>query len=285
MRIARDRVEADRDAREGPGVVRWLGGHPVEVVFTLLMLGAFIALQRATAENYLFLDDWGLLLQAKSLGDLLDPYNDHLSVVILGLSRVLGDVFGISFRPFAVVSQFCLIAIPVSYFVTTRRTLGSALAAVLSLSLLSFGNVELWASVLNHYLVLVAGIVCAALLNRGRRADLPLAAVLLVALSSAGGGVAVAVACVVHNLADRASARRWITVLTPFAVWGIWWVTLGRTRPSVFHTRVTPTTSEAWESAATLIAPSSASRSASSPSPWCSSSASSPTGRGRCVRA
>ena len=51
------------------------------------------------------MDDWGLLLQAESLGDLLDPYNDHLSVVILGVYRILGEVFGLSFRPYSVVSQ------------------------------------------------------------------------------------------------------------------------------------------------------------------------------------
>ena len=31
-------------------------------------------------------------------------------------------------------------------------------------------------------------------------------------------------------------------MLAPFVLWGIWWVTLGRTQSSLFHTKVTPTT-------------------------------------------
>ncbi|MEO6317306.1 MAG: hypothetical protein ABIP36_00845, partial [Acidimicrobiales bacterium] len=81
---------------------------------------------------------------------------------------------------------------------------------------------------LNHFLALVGAIGCAGSLNRDRAADRWLAASLALALASAGGGVAVAAACVAHNLCTRASARRWLSVLGPAALWGSWWLIVGR---------------------------------------------------------
>ena len=104
----------------------------------------------------------------------------------------------------------------------TRKRLPPPLAAIAALSLLSFGGLDLSPSWLNHYLVLVGGIICAAALNRGRRADWVLAGALVFSLSAAGGGVAVAAACVVHNVCTRASLRRWLVVLGPVALWGVW---------------------------------------------------------------
>ena len=80
-------------------------------------------------------------------------------------------------------------------------------------------------SQLNHYLALLGGIGCAAALNRGRRADWVLAGSLAFSLCSAGGGVAVAAACLVHNALHASAAatlarRAW----SRHSLWLVWWL-------------------------------------------------------------
>ncbi|MEO6318349.1 MAG: hypothetical protein ABIP36_06150 [Acidimicrobiales bacterium] len=200
----------------------WLVAHGVEVAFAAIIVVTFVYLLRLGAKMYFQGDDWPLLHQAGTFRGILDPYNNHPSMVILALYRVLFEVFGFAYWPFRVVGLLCLLATPVAFFASTRQLLTPPLAAVAALSLLSFGTLDLSPSWLNHYLVLIGGIACAAALHRGRRADWVLAGALLFSLSAAGGGVAVAAACLVHNVCTRASLRRWLVVLGPFALWGIW---------------------------------------------------------------
>ena len=200
----------------------WSAAHAVEIVFAAIIAVEFVYLVRVGTSLYFSGDDWSLLRQSGSFRGMLAPFNNHPSVTILALYRALFEVFGFSYGPFRVTALLCLLAAPVAYFVTTRRLLTPPLAAVAALSLLSFSGLDLSPSWLNHYLVLVGGIICAAALNRGRRADWVLAGALAFSLSAAGGGVAVAAACVVHNVCTRASLRRWLVVLGPVALWGVW---------------------------------------------------------------
>lgn len=212
----------------------WLAAHSVEIVFFTLIGGAFAYLLRISRDGYFQGDDWLLIRQSGSVGGLLEPYNDHLSVTILAVYRALVEVFGFSYWPFQVVGLVALMGVPVAYFLTTRRTWGPPLAAILALSMLGFNNLEFYPAVLNHALVLIGAIGCAAALNRGRRADWVLALSLLFALCAAGGGVAVAVACLVHNLATRPAMRRWLAVVGPTFLWGCWWLIAGQ-RESQFR--------------------------------------------------
>lgn len=203
----------------------WLASHPVDVVFALLVTAAFAYTLHITRWSYFWADDWLLIRQAGSVRGLFRPYNGHLSIIILGTYRVLLGGFGFAHTPIRVVSLMGLLAVPSGYFLTTRRQFGATLAALLALPLLWYGrHVSLNPSEFNHYLALVGGIGCAAALNRGRRADWVLAAALTFSLCSAGGGVAVAGACVVHNLCTRAPVRRWLAVLVPTLLWLAWWL-------------------------------------------------------------
>ena len=225
------REEASPDDPAGGlsrGVGSWMAAHAVEVVFAVIIGAVFVWFFRVGAGMYFIGDDWPLLFQGGSFRGMLDPYNDHLSVTILALYRILIEGFGFSYWPFRVVGLVCLLMVPVTYFVTTRRLLSPPVAALAALSLLSYGGLDLSPSWLTNYLVLVGGILCAAALNRGRRADWVLAGALAFSLSAAGGGVAVAAACVVHNLCTRAPLRRWLVVLGPIAMWGVWWFLVGR---------------------------------------------------------
>lgn len=234
-----------RPERSSAGAIgRWLVNHPVEVVFAAALTGAFVHLLGAARDAFFVFGDWRLLGR-HSVRGILEPYNDHMSVTILTIYRALGEVFGLSYAPFRVAGLVCLVAVPLAYFVTTRRGLGAPLAAIAALSMLAFGNIELYPEVLNHYLVLVGAIGCAAALNRGPRADKLLAASLALALSAAAGGLAVAAACLVHNAFTRPPIRRWLAVLGPSTLWGIWWVGFARDSPSRFRPAERPSPAEA----------------------------------------
>ena len=171
---------------------------------------------------YFWSDDLPLIDQAGSWGGLIKPYNGHMSVLILSIYRASAELSGLSYTPFMIAGALSLVAVPVSYFLTTRT---SARAAARR----DHGDALLWydgmrPAGLNHFLALVGGIFCAAALNRGRRADGVLAAALVFSLCSAGGGVVVAGACLVHNVLVRPPLRRWLAVLVPSALWACWWL-------------------------------------------------------------
>ena len=210
-----------RAARAGS----WLASHPVEVVFALLLIVAFAYELRITRGAYFFWDEWNLINQGGSLGGMFDPFHQALGFVIILHYRVLTELFGFDYTPVRVVALIGFVSVSAAYFLTTRRQFGAPLAALLALPLLWVGRyVSTSPNELNHQLALLGAIVCAAALNRGRRADWLLAAALAFALLSAGGGLAAAAACLVHNACTRAHLRRWLAVLAPTLLWGVWYL-------------------------------------------------------------
>lgn len=220
----------------------------VHIVFGIAVVATFVYALWVTRHYYFWVDDWRLVSQSGSVGGIVGDYNGHLSVVILGIYRVLIEIFGFSYLPFRVVGLVCLLAVPVSYYLTNRRQMSPALAALLGLSLLAGENISFLALELNHYLALVGGIGCASALNRGRRGDPWLAAGLALSLAAAGGGLAVAVACIAHNLCVRAPLRRWVAVVGPVALWTAWWLPIGRDYDTGgFHVTTTQAVHVTWD--------------------------------------
>lgn len=222
-------ADAGRPAPPTPATGRtfgaWIADHAVEIVFGLLVLGAFAYSLRITSGAYFYADEWRILDRSQWIGRVLEPYNSSLSVVTMLLDRALAEIFGLGYTSFRVVGLLALYAVPLTYFLTTRSRFGAVLAAFLAFPLLWYGHyVSLMPSEHNHNIALLGGIVAAAALTRGRRADGVLAVALLVALGAAGGGVAVAAACIVHCACTRAPLRRWIAVLVPLLLWVVWWV-------------------------------------------------------------
>lgn len=204
--------------------IRLLLARPVEVAFGVLVVGWLVYVLQITRDYYFWADDLRLIDQAGSWRGLVEPYNGHLSIVILSVYRAATELGDLSYTPFVIAGALSLVAVPVSYFVTTRRQLGAPLAAVLAMPLLWQSGMSFRPAELNHYLVLVGAMLCAAALNRGPAADSILTAALLLALGSAGGGAVVAAACLVHNLLVRPPLRRWLAVLVPSALWAGWWL-------------------------------------------------------------
>lgn len=206
------------------GALGWLLEHAVDLAFLAIAAAWFTYALRLSRGWYFWSDDLAVIHQSGSWNKLLQPYNGALSLVSLIVDRVAAEVGHLSFTPFAVAGALSILAVALSYFFTTRRQFGPPLAAVLSVPLLWFNGMNLRPAALNHYLALVGGILCAAALNRSRRADGLLAGGLALSLCSAGGGLVVGGACLVHNALVRPRLRRWIAVLGPLALYGLWWL-------------------------------------------------------------
>jgi hypothetical protein len=202
----------------------WVASHLVDLAFGLLAIAWLWYVMRINRDMSFWSDDLRVIDQAGTLGGLFEPYNQHMSLVPLASNRLLAEVSDLAFTPFMVFGALSYLAVSVTYYATTRRQLGPPLAALLSLLLLFADGLITRPASASHYLSAVGAIVCAGALNRGRRADLPLALALLFALCSAGGGVVVAGACVLHSLLVRAPLRRWLAVLVPSAMYGVWWL-------------------------------------------------------------
>jgi hypothetical protein len=211
-------------------------------VAVALMLVGFAAHVLSRARRMFFmLDDWGLLHQGQRWGGLLEPYNDHLSIWIVGIYRLLVEMFGLSYLPFRVVALCCFLGVPLSWYITTRGRLSPPLAAAGALALIVVPAFEIQPSTLNHFLVGIGAVVCAWALREDRAGWL--AGGLMLALSGAAGGVAVAAACAVHCACTRAPRSTWIATAVPGALWAVWFLTRGES--SSFQPTQDPTAAEA----------------------------------------
>ena len=203
-----------------------LGSQAVAVTFGLVVLASAAYFLRVTGESWFFADEWRMALQVERAQDIVDPYNGHLSLTILSLYRGMLELFGFStYVPYRVAGVVSLVSVPVAMFLTARGRVGAPAAAIMGLLLLWFRGMSFEPGGLNHSLALLGGIVCAyGLLGRGRGSDVVVASSLAFALCSAGGGVAVAAAAVIHSLCSRATRGRWLAVVVPSAAWLVWWV-------------------------------------------------------------
>jgi hypothetical protein len=201
-----------------------LAPHAVTIVFGVVVVASAGYFLRITRRSWFYADEWAMAVQVGRVQDVVDPYNGHLSITILGLYRALLEVFGFTTHmPYRIAGILSLVAVPVAMFLVARGRVGTPAAAIMGLLLLWFPRISLEPGALNHSLSLLGAIVCGyALVGRGRRSDALVAAGLAFALCSAGGGVAVVVAAVVHSLCTRATRMRWLAVLLPAAAWFVW---------------------------------------------------------------
>jgi hypothetical protein len=203
-----------------------LAPHAVTIAFGLVVVASSAYFLRIARDSWFYADEWAMAVQVGRVQDIVDPYNGHLSITILGLYRALLEVFGFTTHlPYRIAGIVSLVAVPVAMFLVARRRVGTPAAAIMGLLLLWFRGINPDPGALNASLSLLGAVVCgAALVGRGRRDDALVAASLAFALASSNGGVAVAAAAVVHSLCTRATVRRWLAVLLPPMSWLVWWL-------------------------------------------------------------
>ena len=186
------------------------------------------------------LDEWIVVTQRRGPGapSLLQPHNEHLSVLLLSVFLGLLRIGGLDNQPLMMVPLVALqVALGVLLFVIARRRVGAgvavgvaALAMVCGLAYENFlipGQAGQMASI-------VAGVAAFAVLDRPatRRSDRQLCALMAVALASSGMGIPILIGVTVELLLTPEGRRRLWVVGVPFGLYLVWYAFYGVSRAS-----------------------------------------------------
>ncbi|WP_426573004.1 hypothetical protein [Aquihabitans sp. McL0605] len=197
------------------------------------ILAASIVVQAVVAwrlgrKLWWFSDDWNIITRYAH-GELLEPFNGHLSIIPVGIFRFMFEVIGLEhYGPYRVVGLACYFGFGVVLYAYGRRQ-APPLVAVLGTLLL------LWLSVagfnltfpflINFTIPLAATVGCWWLLEVDTPRRNVLSAVLLgIALASSGLGVVTAIAIATELAWKRAPLRRWLPHAVPVGLWACWYV-------------------------------------------------------------
>lgn len=197
----------------------------VPVAVVLAALAVLVWLGR---DMTFYHDDYAFLLKRDlSIDGLLLPHNEHLSVTLVALYRLLvGTVGTVSYWPYLGVTFLLHLIVAGIVFVVVRReaTLAWAIGAMAVVLVLGSGGDDiLWAFQSGTIGAVAAGM--GAVVVAPRRPAL--AAVLLtVALVTSGAGLAFAAGTGLHLLLTRPRALPWL--LLPAIIYGTWFVAYGR---------------------------------------------------------
>lgn len=183
---------------------------------------------------WFFSDDWNILTEYHG-GNLLDPFNGHLSLLPAGLFQLVAQTLGVeSYLPFRALGLASLLVLGFQVFRycsdrlswSAHGTWGAALAVTAVLWNSSGVTNVMFPFLMNFSLPIAALVAIWWHLDRDEpRNDRAASLWLVVALASSGLGVVTLGAVMVELLARRAPLRRW-TVLSPGPLlWLAWFVT------------------------------------------------------------
>lgn len=176
---------------------------------------------------WFFSDDWNIVTQYPS-GNLLRPFNGHLSAVPIGLYQLLFHTVGLSsYLPYRVLGLLMLIALAVAVFRYARSqvgTPGAAAAATLTVWG-SAGMSNVLFPFLMNFSLPIAGlcVMWSAIDSRDRWADRRLGVAALVCVATSGIGVVVVGAVLVDLAWRRAPLRSWLAVAPSVLLWSVWY--------------------------------------------------------------
>jgi hypothetical protein len=184
------------------------------------------------------LDEWIVVTERRGPGapSLLEPHNEHLSILLLSVFLGLLKLGGLDDQPLMMVPLVALqLALGVLLFVIARRRVGAGVAVgVAALALVSGLAYEnfLIPGQAGQMASIVAGVAAFAVLDRppDRRSDWWLAGLMAVALASSGMGIPVLFGVTVELLLTPAGRRRLWVVAAPFGLYLLWYLFYGTTR-------------------------------------------------------
>jgi hypothetical protein len=233
--------------RPEPDVVRPSSGASRSVPRSdLLWQLALVVLLAATAV-FMFhlargltfnLDEWIVVTQRRGPGapSLLEPHNEHLSVLLLSVFLGLLKLGGLDDQPLMMVPLVALqVTLGALLFVIARRRVGAGVAvgvaALVLVSGLAYENFLIPGQA-GQMASIVAGVGAFAILDRprDRRSDLLLAGLLTVALASSGMGIPVLIGVAVELVLTAEGRRRLWVVGAPFGLYLLWYVGYGTNR-------------------------------------------------------
>jgi hypothetical protein len=205
----------------------------------VLLLAGTAALMFYLARGLTFnLDEWIVVTERRGPGapSLLEPHNEHLSVVLLSVFLGLLRLGGLDDQPLMMVPLVALqVALGALLFVVARRRLGAGVAvgvaALAMVSGLAYENFLIPGQA-GQMASIVAGVAAFAVLDGppDARNDRRLAVLLALALASSGMGIPVLVGVAVELLLTPQGRRRLWVVAVPFGLYLVWYLFYGTTR-------------------------------------------------------
>jgi hypothetical protein len=208
-------------------------------VALVLLLAGTAAFMFYLARGLTFnLDEWIVVTERRGPGapSLLEPHNEHLSVLLLSVFLGLLKLGGLDDQPLMMVPLVALqVALGALLFVVARRRVGAGVAvgvaALAMVSGLAYENFLIPGQA-GQMASIVAGVAAFAVLDgpADKRNDRLLLVLLAIALASSGMGIPVLVGVAVELLLKPEGRRRLWVVAVPFGLYLVWYLSYGTTR-------------------------------------------------------
>jgi hypothetical protein len=234
-----------REAHRGPALERagWASGwNPFILCLAVLVAASWAVLLALESHLTFFADEWAFLLDRRgfSVGDFLDPHNDHIALAPVAIYKLLLATFGMdSALPFQVVSTLVFLLGAVLLFAYLRRRVGDWPALLGSALILFLGAA--WIDLLWPFQIGFSGSIAAGLgallaLDRDDRVgDRIACALLVVSMAFSELGIPfVAGALVSVLVSGRPRIGRLYVAFFPLALYAIWWLGWGHEAESAF---------------------------------------------------
>ena len=227
----------------GPTNTPPLRRRPWEVLLGVLMLTSAALLLTVRSKLGFMLDDWAFVISRApgNLGDYLEPYNQHISILPIAIYKLFLGIFGMtSAMPLHVVSVALFLLSVWVLFVYLRPLAGDP-AAVIGCGLILFLGTAwedlLWAFQLGFSISIAAGIGALVMLRlEDRRHDRVACLLLVISILSNSLGIAFLAGVLVDLLLRRDGRiqRLWV-VIVPSLIYAVWWAGWGRHEPTAIR--------------------------------------------------
>ena len=174
-------------------------------------------------------DDWNIITEYTS-GNLLVPFNGHLSLVPVAIYQALFHTVGIvDYLPYRLAGLVALAVLGWWVVRYGRRRIGPWTAALLVTAVLwnCSGSTNLMFPFLMNFSLPIAALIAIwwHLDRDSARDDVAAGLWLAFALATSGLGIMALGATVVELAVGRSPWRRWCRVLPGAVLWFVWWVT------------------------------------------------------------
>lgn len=204
------------------------------------MLASAALLMYFRSSLHFMLDDWAFVIYREegSLGDFLDPHNEHISILPVAIYKLFLSVFGMtSAIPLQIFSVAIFLLSVFVLFLYLKPLVGKPAAVIGCAVVLFFGAAWedlLWAFQIGFSISIAAGIGALIALRRQDAFGDRIACLLLViSVISTTLGIPLAIGAAVALLLQRESLfRRLYVVVVPAVVYGTWYLGWGHTAES-----------------------------------------------------
>jgi hypothetical protein len=177
-----------------------------------------------------YLDELALVYDSPglTLGDVLEPYNGHLTIVPKLVFKGVLETFGADYLVFRLLHVGMLLVTVALFYVLAKRRIGALPALAPAFVLLFFGSAYLHVVIpigLGIFICISAGLGALLAVERGDlRGDLAACGLVAVAVATFSTGLAFLVGIAVSVLLRRDRWRRAWIFLIPLALYAVWWL-------------------------------------------------------------